>query len=310
MIARLSPAVVVVASRHGVTRTGEFNFQMRNFKGALTRARETENAAKRATTKLNSAASFCVARFGDVSASHRRARRALFLVVCAQYGKILRSFFSETCVLVASENPRSGECARLRCARHRRRVRRRGPPHARLFSERVVVVVCVVRKRLQRHARASGVRFGGEKKMMKQTISTSAFDSSTHLSSRTPPSAGFAGGEGASVGAVRLVQVGAELDGDVRGGRVVLRDRVDRSLRQARRVFDEENPASFLSPTKSKHPFHSRKRRGGPGVARILEPDDTQRATLKVVACVQRSPGEREREREKLVPLAGPSSRG
>lgn len=57
--------LLVAASRHGATRTNELGFALRNARGALTRAREFEDAVKFAARRRG--ISYAVVRLGDLS---------------------------------------------------------------------------------------------------------------------------------------------------------------------------------------------------------------------------------------------------
>lgn len=57
--------LLVAASRHGATRTNELGFALRNARGALTRAREFEDAVKFAARRRG--LSYAVVRLGDLS---------------------------------------------------------------------------------------------------------------------------------------------------------------------------------------------------------------------------------------------------
>lgn len=56
--------LLVLASRHGSSRTNEFAFAFRNARGDLSRAREAEDAVKLATRKAGRSLSFAIVRLG------------------------------------------------------------------------------------------------------------------------------------------------------------------------------------------------------------------------------------------------------
>lgn len=58
--------LVVVASRHGATRTSDFTFALRNARGDLTRALEFEDSTKLLTRRKGEGVSFAVVRLGDL----------------------------------------------------------------------------------------------------------------------------------------------------------------------------------------------------------------------------------------------------